>query len=748
MSRFVQQTIFVIVTIIFLCGSYVLYNSRILPPLSHSLNPTDESSITYEMSSRLWFNTSEEIEFSWEVDGIKGVYFDEFGGVIGRDSRTILIDGCVVQSYDLIVDLNNGETVTLTLTPTVTSFFEFVILIALLLTVFILIWLRLFYTLDAINFSIALFVFIFVTLSISFVIPNCTNSDLLSGIQEYPLNLFVNIATMLFILVGFITTLAKPQLIRKFLAFIRSKVHLIPFGLILSVWIGMLYWSGITWLDMSDRFFIYYCIAVYLLAICILLIYIGRITPYLLICGVTSILLICITVPTINANSTTPDATENRRAAYHLAKHNVFSFDQDDTPLVEPSILREPAYPFYLATVLHFYSDLESLTLKCLEKGDTCEPTRLLLNLANIPLYIGLIWIFTAASYLIIRNWWVVIALNAILISVDVLFYRVNLTELPAALFLLVHAFFLYKILLEHESKHQAYLYAIVSGIGLGLLVLTKAVFLYWVIVLGVILTIAYLFKRSDTITLYRAYVVLFIFVALVTVPWVVRNYNKTGELKIAGRGSTVLAVRAEYSFLTWNEYIASFVVFSPSFVSENILPSFDEEDYYRLQRDRSSVIEETYWYIGGFNQGRVAERAQEQFGEISDDTIGSAAFSIIRENWIQHLALTVSLGWRGSFYEIRNIVFPFYDVLQVFLMFVSMPSLFISAIYSIKKRRWGLLLFLMPALFSFGIHAATTHYIPRYTAPIVPILFITIGLVIQRILSNLRNVNKKANGI
>ncbi|TVR24198.1 MAG: hypothetical protein EA396_01995, partial [Anaerolineaceae bacterium] len=188
-----------------------------------------------------------------------------------------------------------------------------------------------------------------------------------------------------------------------------------------------------------------------------------------------------IAIVAIDGDQTTPDATQNQRLAFNLAKHGVYSLSSDDTPDIEPSLEREPLYPAYLAVVLRLFTDVDEMTYECFRPDGECVSARLLLNRASIPIYISLIWLFTAAAYRFIGNWWIVGAGLVMLFSVNHFLYHVTLTELPAALFLLTHAFFLYMSASGGEtSSRRRYLYALLSGLGLGALILTKAIFLYW----------------------------------------------------------------------------------------------------------------------------------------------------------------------------------------------------------------------------------------------------------------------------
>lgn len=481
-------------------------------------------------------------------------------------------------------------------------------------------------------------------------------------------------------------------------------------------------------------------------------------TQYIIICTITSILVFLIAIVAIDDDHESRDATENKRLAFNLAKHGVFSLSFDDTPDVEPSLEREPLYPAYLAVVLRLFTDIDEMTYECLSPEGECVSVRLLLNRASIPLYISLVWLFTAAAYRIIGNWWIVGTGLIMLFSVNHFLYHVTFTELPAALFLLMHAFFLYMSASgDAMSSRRRYLYALLSGIGLGALILTKAIFLYWlpILAVGVIAFYVWRLSRNESKTYAHIFLLLLASVLFVT-PWLVRNYVLFDEVKIAGRDGAVLALRAEYSYLTGREYLGGMAHFSTPQIRRFLLPLFDEQDYYRMQREIDGVPnEESYRYLALNRTGRVAERAMEMYGSTDDEAISAAAWSVIRENWQQHLALTFFFAWRGSFIDTAefasggfyhhpvdlgplNIMHGRYRVLIGLMMSVAVPCMLAVVIGSLWKRHWALLLLFLPVLYSFGIHAFITHYIPRYSSPLVPIWLIGMGLVAKYVIDHI----------
>lgn len=84
-------------------------------------------------------------------------------------------------------------------------------------------------------------------------------------------------------------------------------------------------------------------------------------------------------------------------------------------------------YPFYLALLLRVFTDVDNLTYTCLFEERECDSIRLLLNRANIPIYIALVWAFTGAAYWLVRRWWVVWISLILLLYVDYFFSTLSI---------------------------------------------------------------------------------------------------------------------------------------------------------------------------------------------------------------------------------------------------------------------------------------------------------------------------------
>lgn len=176
-----------------------------------------------------------------------------------------------------------------------------------------------------------------------------------------------------------------------------------------------------------------------------------------------------------------PDTRQNLLLALNLLRYRVYSVREvtDGIP-PSPTTKREPLYPtllsIWMAAVREKESFSEPPTLASLAQG-------FVRNLKNLNVLLHLC--------LVLASWWaertfferpwpalavaVLVAFNSSMLSTIDVF----LTEIPAALFLVISCTLIY---LTYTRRTAAY--PILGGLSLGTLALTKAVFFYFLILL------------------------------------------------------------------------------------------------------------------------------------------------------------------------------------------------------------------------------------------------------------------------
>jgi len=235
---------------------------------------------------------------------------------------------------------------------------------------------------------------------------------------------------------------------------------------------------------------------------------------------------------------------------------------------------------------------------------------------------------------------------------------------------------------------------ALIIGIVLALLTLTRFAYQYY---LPIILTLLIIAKFTHDHLNWRqtggaVFLVIFGF-SLFVGPWVVRNKQVSDEFTLgAGGESGVLMVRMMYNRMNFQEYVTAFLYWFPIIgdnISERILP---EAFWQRLNTDT----------IEGFRQQGLNQRFDLRSRGYSTEEINSLAIDAIRNNIVSHIAVTLPLFIRGSRYAVF-----FLPLLPFFFYYV------------IRHKRWTSFLALSAGWFIWVFHASFTHFNVRYGWPL-----------------------------
>lgn len=411
------------------------------------------------------------------------------------------------------------------------------------------------------------------------------------------------------------------------------------------------------------------------------------------------------------------DASQNLTMAYNKFKYGIVSDERQDDSTIAPTFRREPLYPLILAGALKTLVDPESITLNCLIRAESkCANIQRYLKSVNLLIFLLIIF-STFVTCKIISGSNKLSYFASILVglspdlSTDINSFN---TDLIAALPLLILSTFLYLC----TTKNDWVKYAIGAGLSFGCLMLIKASYLYY----GVFLIIAFIglawFKKS-TQPLKKIILILAAAYLLVS-PWMIRNYANFGVWKISGRGGEVLAIRAEFTDMNWSEYRASFFAYTPG-IGEPILERFfAKEDYEKFDRDNPE----------GFYR-RTKNRVQilKDNGEYEkiDNNLQSEAFAKIKQNWFKHTALIPVFAYRGAFVRVlpeRSLALTRLTYFFAFLIVISR---------AIKLGKIGILAFSLIVLFNHSFYALFSHFITRYSDPLIPVLAVFLALCFCR---------------
>ncbi|HEY9827643.1 MAG TPA: hypothetical protein V6D19_19565, partial [Stenomitos sp.] len=248
---------------------------------------------------------------------------------------------------------------------------------------------------------------------------------------------------------------------------------------------------------------------------------------------------------------------------------------------------------------------------------------------------------------------------------------------------------------------------AVIAGLALGGLILVKAVFIYTgVLILCGFLGAAYQLKSWQPL---RQGLAVLLVGYLVVGGWIWRNYTQLGQASVAGRDGEILAIRAEYTQATWPEYMLSFCAFTP-ICKDEILPRIAPQAAIHLHESKR----------GGFyrrTKDRIDAMRKSHSGSISagqadiDKQLSKDAIALIRRHWFKHCALILTFAYRG--------MLPHFPYFIAFWVFVGIAW---------RTQNPSLWLFLIPSLYSFCVYALASHYIDRYSVPLLPSLSILLA--------------------
>ena len=376
-----------------------------------------------------------------------------------------------------------------------------------------------------------------------------------------------------------------------------------------------------------------------------------------------------------------------------------------------------------MSGVLTAIADPQTTTQKCLTLPEpSCEALQLKLQWFNLAWLLALTFAtFLAGRIILGENFAPYLA--SLLVGFAPGFTKaINnfYTELAAALPLLILATSLYLCL----TRRQWQKYAIAAGGAFAALMLTKAVFLYFGVILALAFTLYACLQRSWK-PLKMAVTISLIAYAIAGV-WMTRNYLYFGTAKISGRGGEVLAIRAKFSEMNWTEYRASWLAYTPNYGEPLLEKFFQPEDYARFDRaNPEGFYRSTKNRIEAMRESDVVEKVFQQ--QQLDADLKQESIDKIKQNWLKHLALTATFAYRGSFIK----MFAENSLVPVRLVYIA--SLFFVSGLALKYCDVGTIFFLLPTWFSFGIHALASHYISRFSVPLIPCLAIAFCLLITR---------------
>ena len=453
------------------------------------------------------------------------------------------------------------------------------------------------------------------------------------------------------------------------------------------------------------------------------------------------------------------DRDQYERIAFNLARHGVFH----DTPresareraVEQPYSRREPGYPLYLAAVFAFSPEFATVGHGCVDDPDCAAAAPLRERVWRLTFLLGAAAVAVAflAAFVLTRSWTVSTGTGGLSLLLMPLVLTRDVPSFLAGLFLLVHA-----TLAARTWRKPRIATGVLSGLALGLLVLTKAVFQYWLAGVALVLAAGLWLNADRRRTLAPACAALVLAACAPTLPWMVRNAVEVGHFGISGRDGELLAIRAEYGRMTWPELGGAFAYYLPT--SNDRLRSLamrwlEPETFGYARLDRANP--RGFYQRAKSMEGDVAERADRivpgwRRDQVTRDAVQKrAAVDLIRADWLKQMALTLVFAERGADLRVgscrtltdpadqrlgRLIGWPLGHACRLarsgILLLIPLAGLL--AFVAWRRRDGSLALLLLPAAYAYGAHAAATHFHPRYSLSLVPVLVVAAALAVHEL--------------
>lgn len=457
------------------------------------------------------------------------------------------------------------------------------------------------------------------------------------------------------------------------------------------------------------------------------------------------------------------DAFENALASFYLATTGMISLDG-----TSPTNFREPLPIAITALHLKLLTDIPDLKfsgemLGPIQQGDRISQMevrypkeflataqqRIQLSHVLIPfVFASMVLVYFLARQLthsVMLAWLAVIVSWLYFFNSAYFLYR-PMTEYFITFFLLLLALCL-MALVEAPSRGRALL----AGCVFGLAALTKASIFYaaWVVIPG----LAWLLYRVHGERLKQALRLggyIFLGLLMVVSPWILRNALQLGTASLSDRGGQVLLTRAFKNQMTSQEYVGAYFVYAPYELKTNQTFrhwfGFDAPDrdlateMQRLYRSRpgdakAAEIGNVDGTISFFHKAVAYSRLQMKLHpEDADKRVKDHAMSLIKSDLPAHLKTMPLYTWRGIWsFGIPDPVQSYCGGMSgVVLNLCCFISFLLFPVYAWLSKKPDLLIFITVPWGLFWFYATFSHFIPRYSAPMIPFAVIAFLLLVQ----------------
>ena len=430
--------------------------------------------------------------------------------------------------------------------------------------------------------------------------------------------------------------------------------------------------------------------------------------------------------------------------AFNIEKYGVASHQVEEFRIYKhKNLIKPPFYSYVLSLFFKTDGKFKDVSLECIYSDNinqTCFEFVQSLKKINL----GIHFIHTLILYFAIlfftKNYFLSIFGGLLIFTSSYFLNNLNyfLTESLSATLLLLNSIFLYLFFEINKFKN---LFLIFSSICLGLLILTKAVYLYYFYFLFLVFLFIKFVKLlhlrlklsppnfSFLIEL-KHVLVFFIIVFIFISPWKFRNFIESGEFKISLQGGNAIAERAEYLKTDIKDIKYGIIFYLPSNKIKNKFKDQLENKIYMFDEDNPNSH-----YQNSDDPEKSFVLSKLNWNEKNKpDKVFNKSVELIKKEPLKHLYLSLMFFVRGIFQETNVNKYPmiteYISSLVHWSSVIFIPIIFIYLI--ILKNKFVILI--LPSIFTIFTYSFFTDFEPRYASVIVSTYVLLIMIFLKEI--------------
>ena len=373
--------------------------------------------------------------------------------------------------------------------------------------------------------------------------------------------------------------------------------------------------------------------------------------------------------------------------SFNLTEKGIFSLQNPNLGAeATPTMRRAPGYPYFLSGLVTIFK-LEELQKKCLLKEDCDRFLKYISFIFSFICILSIIFLFLTCQ-LLGANYLASVSVSIIaMITVSKeIIVNYNSESLALALFS-ISSYFLASFIKTQKKREILFF-----SVFLGLLILTRNVFLYFIPFFLIVLLI-FGYEKKNNIKQKVINLLIFSLVLIFVIsPWMLRNNIIFDSFSIAQSGSVkVLSNRYEHNNMSNKEFLGGFLYWAP-------IPG--------IQGLIEKKIPREYWnrYVTSSEDGFRVVARENAAKLIQNKNYSEAKIYLLKKilsDPIQNFKVSILMGWRGLKYCL--IFFPFF----ILFFIKNFKNTFFISIFSLT-------------IFNLLFHSLFTHFNVRYGYPMV----------------------------